>query len=1204
MSLSETAIKNSVGATLLTIAVALAGAMAFHVLPVAPLPSVDFPTIQVQALLPGASPQTMATSVGTPLERQFGHIASLTQMTSSSFLGQTTIVLQFNLNRNIDAATRDVQAAINAAASYLPADLPSKPTYRKVNPADPPVLILALTSKVKTPGQLYDAADSILEQKLSTIQGVGQVLVGGGALPSVRVELNPTQLRHLGISLEQVRSVLAAANTNSPTGEFADDNQAWTISTTDQLLKASEYKPLIVGYHNGTAVTLSDVAEVDDSVQNVRASGYSDLNRAILVIIWRAPGANVIDTVDRVYAALPALKASIPASIDLRVVLDRTTSIRASVKDVEGALLISVCLVVMVVFLFLRNLRATLIPGVAVPISLIGTFGVMYLCGFSIDNLSLMALTISTGFVVDDAIVVVENISRYLEQGMRPYEAAVKGTREIGFTVISISLSLIAVFIPILLMGGIVGRLFREFAITLSTAVAVSMAISLTTTPMMCAKLLRHQEASEHSAIYNSTERLFDWVLNRYETSLKWVLRHSRLMLGVALMTLAVNIYMFYIIPKGFFPEQDNGRLVGAVVADQDTSFQAMNRRLKGLIKNVLGDPTVDNVLAFTGTNGATNTATMYVALKPRGQRKLSAQQVIAEIRKKVSRQAGLSLYLQAQQDLTIGGRSANAEYQYTLMSNDLDLLMSTAPKLVAKLRQLPQLTDVSSDQQYNGLAANLTLDRTTASRLGLSAQGIDNTLYDAFGQREVSTMYTQLNQYYVVMEVAPEFWQNPDTLKLIHLASNVAQPVSATSASSSGSSSATGSEAASTAAGSSTFTPTAGAMIGGIQSTSDSSTALPPNATTDLVSGVGSTTGSSTANFVTSGSTTSEVPGVTSTSASSSGTSASTSSSGTATMASQPAVSSSNTTATDNGQSIIPGNASAPNSGVTIVGTNSSGTSVTGVIISSNTNAASDSMVPLSTFSRSTISTTPLTVNHQGQFPAVTISFNLAPGVSLGDAIELITQAEQDIRLPAGIWTTFAGTAQAFQASLTNEPMLILAALLSVYIVLGILYESYVHPITILSTLPSAGVGALLALWLCGIELSVIALIGIILLIGIVKKNAIMMIDFALEAERNQGKSSEDAIYQACILRFRPIMMTTMAALLGGLPLALGTGYGSELRRPLGVAIVGGLIVSQLLTLFTTPVIYLYLDSLRLWGLRLFKRGAGYRAAPTAVKA
>jgi multidrug efflux pump len=855
----------------------------------------------------------------------------------------------------------------------------------------------------------------------------------------------------------------------------------------------------------------------------------------------------------------------------------------------------------------------------------------MYLCGFSIDNLSLMALTISTGFVVDDAIVVVENISRYLEQGMSPYRAAVKGTQEIGFTVVSISLSLVAVFIPLLLMGGLVGRLFREFAITLSTAVVVSMLISLTTTPMMCAKLLRHQEASQHGAMYNYSERFFDWMLNRYEVGLKWVLRHSRLTLGVALIVLALSIYMFYVIPKGFFPEQDNGRLIGAVVADQDTSFQAMNRRLKRLIKTVLDNPNIDNVLAFTGTNGATNTATMYVGLKPRNQRKLTAQQIIGQIRKEAVKQAGLSLYLQAQQDLTIGGRSANAEYQYTLMSNDLDLLMNWAPKLLAKLRTLPQLTDVSSDQQYKGLAANLTLDRNTASRLGLSAQGIDNTLYDAFGQREVSTMFTQLNQYYVVMEVAPQFWQNPDTLKLIHMASNVAPPASIASSNSSGSNVASAAVPAGTAAGVSTYVPTAGVMSAGVQSTMDSSTAAPPSSTTGMVTGVGSTTGSSTANFVSSGlitgssttnlvtpgsttgygttslgssgSTITALPGVTSTN--SDDDSGDSSASDTATTANQSAGGSTNSTiAVSNGQMTVLGNSSAPANGVTMLGANSTGTSAPGAVISSNTTNASSTMVPIGTFSSSSISTTPLTVNHQGQFPAVTISFNLEPGVSLGDSVELINQAKQDIHLPAGIWTTFAGTAQAFQASLSNEPMLILAALLSVYIVLGILYESYVHPITILSTLPSAGVGALLALWICGIDLSVIALIGIILLIGIVKKNAILMIDFALEAERNQGKSSEDAIYQACILRFRPIMMTTMAALLGGLPLAVGTGYGSELRRPLGVAIVGGLIVSQMLTLFTTPVIYLYLDALRLWGLGLFKRSPADRATAAPLKA
>ncbi len=1061
MNFSATFIRNSVGTTLLTIAITLAGIAAFRWLPVAPLPAVDFPTIQVQAQLPGASPETMASSVATPLERQFGHIASLTDMTSTSAQGQTAIVLQFDLNRNIDAAGRDVQAAINAASSYLPANLPAKPTYRKVNPADPPVVILALTSAVKSPGQLYDAADSILQQKLSQIEGVGQVVVGGGALPAVRVELNPTQLKDLGISLEQVRGVLSSANANLPKGEFADSHNAWAISTTDQLLSADQYKPLIVGYHNGSAVRLNDVATVQNSVQNLRASGYSDAHRAILVLVWRQPGANVIDTVDRVKAALPALRASIPASIKLDVVLDRSSSIRSSVHDVELTLLISVGLVVLVVFVFLRNLRTTAIPGIVVPVSLIATFGVMYLCGFSIDNLSLMALTISTGFVVDDAIVVVENISRYIEQGMPRVQAALLGAREIGFTVVSISISLIAVFIPILLMGGIVGRLFREFAVTLAAAVAVSMIVSLTTTPMMCAKLLRREDGRRHNRLYQLSERGFARMLTGYESGLRWVLRHAPLAAAVTVLTVALNIYLFYIAPKGFFPEQDNGRLAGAIVADQDTSYQEMNRRLVSLITKVGEDPAVYNVLAFTGTNGATNTANMYVGLKPLSERKVSAQQVIARIRKKLKDQAGLSLYLQATQDLRIGGRSSNAEYQYTLTSDDLHLLTAWAPQLLAKLRTLPQLTDVSSDQQNAGLAANVMIDRDSAARLGLSTQMIDDTLYDAYGQREVSTMYTPLNQYFVVMEVAPQYWQDPASLGEIH------------------------------------FSP----------APAPAATAMP-----------------------------------------------------------------------DRSAPLVLGGASAQSPKLTIIGTPNSAAAP-----AAPANSATN-MIPLGAISRFDNSTTSLAVNHQGQFPAVTISFNLAPGVSLGDAVNLINQAEAAIHLPAGIRGAFAGTAQAFQASLANEPMLILAALLSVYIVLGILYESYIHPITILSTLPSAGIGALLALRICGIDLSVIALVGIVLLIGIVKKNAILMIDFALEAERKQGKSSEDAIFQACLLRFRPIMMTTMAALLGGLPLALGTGYGAELRRPLGVAIVGGLIVSQALTLFTTPVVYLYLDRLRLW--------------------
>ena len=1188
MSLSEVFIRNSVGTTLLTIAITLAGIVAFRALPVAPLPAVDFPTVQVQAQLPGASPETMASSVATPLERHFGNIASLSEMSSTSTLGETTIVLQFDVSRNIDAAVRDVQAAINAANSNLPVNLPAKPTYRKVNPADPPIMILALTSDIKKPGELYDAADSILQQKLSQIEGVGQVTVGGGALPSVRVELNPVQLNSMGISLEQVRGVLASANSNMPKGEFADDQQAWSISTTDQLLKADQYKPLIVGYHDGNVVRLADVAAVRDSVQNVRASGYSDAHRAILVLVWRQPGANVIDTVDRVEAAMPALRASIPASISLKLVLDRSVSIRESVNNVEATLLISVCLVVMVVFLFLRDLTATAIPGVVVPVSLIATFGVMYLFGFSVDNLSLMALTISTGFVVDDAIVVVENISRYLEQGYKPFEAAVLGVREIGFTVISISLSLVAVFIPILLMGGIVGRLFREFAITLAAAVTVSMVVSLSTTPMMCAKLLRRERDRQHGRAYRFGERVFNRMLESYERSLGWVLRHSALVGMVALLTVAINIYLFYVIPKGFFPEQDNGRLMGSIVADQDTSYQAMNRRLLRLIDAVRGDPAVFNVLAFTGTSGATNTANMYVGLKPLNQRSASAQQVIGRIRKKLARDSGLSLYLQAQQDLRIGGRHANAEYQYTLVSDDLRLLTLWTPQLLARLRALPELSDVNSDQQNAGLAANVRIDRDTASRLGLSTQTLDDTLYDAFGQREVSTMYTPLNQYFVVMEAAPQFWQDPQTLHEIHIGAPAMPAAGASGIPSLPIAASTGG----VAAGASAYVqPPDANEIGGVQSAAGSSVS-PLSATTStaasLTGGLGSTAST------TNGAALTPLGGISSTDTGAAANSSGAVSSATAARAPSSSAPASPPGASAPAPAIIEGATPATSGSTVIIGAPATASAAT----------SAERMIPLSTVARLSDSTTPLAVNHQGQFPAVTISFNLSPGISLGQAVALIDRAEQDIHMPAEIRGAFAGTAETFQTSLANEPMLILAALLSVYIVLGVLYESYVHPITILSTLPSAGIGALLALLICGIDLSVIALVGIILLIGIVKKNAILMIDFALEAERTQGKSPEDAIYQACLLRFRPIMMTTMAALLGGLPLALGTGYGSELRRPLGIAIVGGLIVSQMLTLFTTPVIYLYMERLRLGFERLRGRIRHRPASPGTARA
>ena len=1027
MSLSSPFIRRPVATTLLTIAVALAGAVAFNFLPVSPLPQVDFPTISIAASLPGASPEIMASSIATPLERQFGRIAGVTEMTSSSFLGTTSITLQFDLNRDINGAARDVQAAINAARSYLPANLPSNPTYRKVNPADSPIMIIALTSNVYDRGPLYDAASTIMSQKLSQIQGVGQVTVGGSSLPSVRVELNPVQLNGYGLGVQDVQKMLSVQNANLPKGQISNGDTTADIITNDQLLKADYYKPLIVGYHKGAAIKLSDVADVQDSVENIRAAGYVNGKPSVLVIIFRQPGANIIDTVDRIYSELPSLKASIPSAIDLTVVLDRTTTIRASVKEVERTLALSVALVILVVFFFLRNVRATIIPSVAVPVSLIGTFGIMYLCHYSLDNLSLMALTISTGFVVDDAIVVIENIARYLEQGMNPEQAALEGAKEIGFTVMSISISLVAVFIPILLMGGIVGRLFREFAVTLSVAILVSLGISLTTTPMMCAKLLRPESEESHGRFYRASERFFAWMVRSYERTLTIVLRHPAFTALVLLITIGVNIYLLIIVPKGFFPLQDNGTIYGGLQGAQDISYQAMQQDINSFVDMIKQDPAVANVMGFTGGAGATNGGFIYVGLKPLDERKVSASDIINRLRPKLTSVPGAGVFLQAGQDLRIGGRQSNAQYQYTIQSDNLDDLVRWGPQLLQQMRKLPGFTDVNTDQQNSGLQASLIYDRDTASRLGITPQLIDNTLYQSFGQAQVSTMYTALNQYHVVMEAAPQFWQSPVGLNNVYV-----HP-------------ATGGE------------------------------------------------------------------------------------------------------------------------------------------------------VPLSAIAHFEPKTAPLSVNHQSQFPSVTVSFNLAPGVSLSDAAARITQMEQQIGMPQSIRGMYSGTLQAFQASLSTEPMLIITALLAVYIVLGILYESFIHPITIISTIPSAGVGAVLALMLFRLDLSVIALIGIILLIGIVKKNAILMIDFALAAERNEEKSSKDAIFQACLLRFRPILMTTMAALLGALPLALGRGVGSELRRPLGIAIVGGLIFSQMLTLYTTPVVYLYMDRMRLWWERRHeKRHAG----------
>jgi multidrug efflux pump len=1027
-------IRRSVATTLITIAIGLSGVVAFRFLPVSPLPQVDFPTINVGANLPGASPETMASAVATPLERQFGRIAGVTQMTSSSSLGSTNITLQFDLNRDINAAARDVQASINAARSQLPADIPSQPNYRKVNPADAPILILALTSTNIPPAEIYDAADSILSQKLAQVQGVGQVQVWGSASPAVRVEANPYQLNSYGISLETVRAALQSANADLAKGSFSDGQKAWSVADTDQLFKAYEYQPLIVNGHTGAPVRLRDIAEVTDSTADIRNLGLSGGHRAVLLAVSRQPAANMIETVDRIMALLPVLRASISPSLHLSVAVDRTTTIRASVHDVEISLLVSIILVILVVFAFLRSTWATIIPSVAVPLSLIGTFGVMYLCNYSLDNLSLMALTICTGFVVDDAIVVIENITRHIENGMKPFEAALKGSSEIGFTVLSMSTSLVAVFIPILLMPGIVGRLFREFAVVLSVAIGVSLFISLTTTPMMCARFLKH-ESGRHNWIYNFFERAFNWFLHLYDVSLKWVLRRQLLILGMTFMTAVVCAYLFFHVNSGFFPQQDTGRFSGSIQGDQDLSFAAMSQKMRVFSDIVMQDPAIDTLTCFAGGGGGGgSTARMFGQLKPLSERKISIDEVIARIRKATSKVPGAALYLQATQDLSVGGRFAAAQYQYTLQADNLTDLTHWSPILQQRLAKIPELRDVNSDQQMHGLESSIVIDRDTASRLGVSMVTIDNTLGDAFGQRQVSNIYKGLNQYHVVLEVMPSAQQSPEALKSIY------------------------------------------------------------------------------------------VP------------------------------------------------------------------------------AAGGKLVPLSAFAHYEPSNTALSVNHQGIFPAITLSFNLAPNASLGPAVQHIQEATREVGMPPTVHATFQGTAQAFQDSRASQLLLVITALVAVYIVLGILYESFIHPITILSTIPSAGIGAILAIKVAGSDLNMIALIGIILLIGIVKKNAILMIDFAVQLEREEKISPLDAIYKACLLRFRPILMTTMAALFGALPLALGTGVGSELRRPLGITIIGGLIVSQMLTLFTTPIVYIYMDRLQSWLQGVRKHG--HVPAPATAQA
>jgi len=1083
MSLSTPFIRRPVATTLLSLGLVVAGVVAFFKLPVSPLPDVDIPTISVQATLPGASPADVAATVASPLERRLGQIADVTEMTSASSLGSARITLQFGIDRDINGAARDVQAAINAARADLPTNLRSNPTYRKFNPASAPILIYTLTSDTLTPAELYDAASTVLAQKMSQVEGVGEVAVSGGSLPAVRVELIPPALYKYGIGLEDVRAALGGANAHSPKGGIDVANQRYQIYANDQAKKAEDYKSLIVAYRNGAAVRLADVGDVIDSVENVRTLGLSNGKPAIMMIVYRQPGSNIIQMVDRVKSLMPQLRASVSPAIDINLAVDRSKTIRASLRDVEITLVIAVALVILVVFAFLRNARATLVPVVAVSVSLVATFAVMYLLGYSLDIFSLMALTVATGFVVDDAIVVLENITRHMDAGMSRLDATLLGAREVGFTVLSMSVSLIAVFVPILLMGGLVGRLFREFAMTITIAIVISLVVSLTTTPMMCAVLLRGDRGEPHGRIYRISERIFELMLNFYRWTLAIALRHPRLVMLILVATLGLNFHLYSVVPKGFVPQQDTGLLIGSIQADQHISFQLMKQKLTQFISIVKSDPAVDTVVGFTGGSGpgpggSTNTGTVFASLKPIGERKLPADQVIGRLRDQLAAVAGATLFLQSIGDLGAGGRSGNAAYQYTLKASTFEELNEWTPKLVAALQAEPVLADVSSDQQNKALQSNLIIDRDAASRLGITVSQIDNTLYDAFGQRQVSTIYVARNQYHVIMEVAPPYWQNPEVLKEVYVSTS-----------------------GGSASGSQTTNAVAGTVVSPSQKTSVSAVAA--NAVRNL----------------------------------------------------------------------------ATNS----IGATGRGGSSTGTAVSTSP----ETMIPLSSVARFAQGETPLVVNHQDLLVSSTVSFNLPPGVSLSAATAAIEATMSRIGMPAGIHGSFAGAAKIFQQSLASEPFLIIAAFATIYISLGMLYESYIHPLTILSTLPSAGVGAVLALMLFHTEFDIIAMIGVILLIGIVKKNAIMMIDFALDAERQRGLSSQEAIFEACLMRFRPIMMTTMAALFGAVPLMVGMGEGSEFRQPLGIAIFGGLILSQILTLYTTPVVYLYLDRARHWSQR-----------------